>query len=89
MSRYSDYVEKQVPRPPIVPTDWDYVRNEFDAIIDGNIISGNKEGSDRYPQVRKMIEIKYGGTLHASEYIQDRKGEAPHVIRFEYDWTTR
>lgn len=87
MSRYSEYVEKHVPRPPLVPTDWDYVRHEFDDIIDGSIIAGNKEGPERYPQVRKAIQIKYGGgTLHASEYIQDRKGEAPHVIRFEYDW---
>lgn len=61
MSRYSEYVEKHVPRPPIVPTDWDYVCKEFDDIIDGDIIDGNKEGRDRYPQVRKMIRIKYGG----------------------------
>jgi hypothetical protein len=68
-------------------TDWDYVHWEFDDIIDGSIIDSNKEGRDRYPQVRKTIRIKHdGGTLHASEYIQDRKGEAPYVIRFEYDW---
>ncbi|MFB5682247.1 hypothetical protein ACE3NQ_15080 [Paenibacillus terreus] len=87
MSRYSEYVEKHVPRPPIVPTDWDYVCKEFDDIIDGDIIDGNKEGRDRYPQVRKMIRIKYGGgALHASEYIQDRRNVAPCVIQFEYDW---
>lgn len=87
MSRYSEYVEQHVPKPPIVPTDWVYVRNEFDDIIDGSIINGNKEGGNRYPYVRKTIRIKHaGGTLHASEYIQDRKGVAPYVIRFEYDW---
>lgn len=87
MSRYSEYVEKHVPRPLIVPTDWDYVRNEFDDIIDGDIIAGNKEGRDWYPQVRKTIRIKYGGgTLYASEYIYDRRNIAPHVIQFEYDW---
>lgn len=87
MSRYSEYVEKHSPRPPIVPTDWRYVRNEFDDIIEGDIIAGNSDGPDRYPQVRKTIRFKYGGgALHASEYIQDRRNEAPHVIQFEYDW---
>lgn len=87
MSRYSEYVEKHVPKPPIVPTDWDYVSYEFDDIIDGSILDGNKEGPSRYPQIRKTFRIKYsGGTLHASEYIQDRRGEAPKVIGFEYDW---
>lgn len=34
-----------------------------------------------------MIRFKYGGgTLHASEYIQDRRNVAPYVIQFEYDW---
>lgn len=87
MSRYSDYIEKHASKTLIVPTDWDYIRNEFDDIIDGSIVSENKEGRDRYPLVRKTIRIKHGGgALHASEYIQDRKGEAPHVIQFEYDW---
>lgn len=86
MSRYSNYVEK-VPSTPLVPTDWVYVRNEFDDIIDGAILSGNHEGHDRYPQVRKTIRIKFGGgTLLASEYIQDRRGQASQVVRFEYDW---
>lgn len=84
MSRYSDYIEKHASKTLIVPTDWDYIRNEFDDIIDGSIVSENKEGRDRYPLVRKTIRIKHGGgALHASEYIQDRKGEAPHVIQFE------
>lgn len=87
MSRYSDYVEKLVPLWPIVPTDWAYVRKEFDDLIEGDIITGNQEGPDRYPQVRKTIRIKHnGGTLHVSEYVQDRKGEAPRLLRFEYDW---
>lgn len=53
MSRYSEYVEKHVPKPPIVPTDWDYVSYEFDDIIDGSILDGNKEGPSRYPKSGK------------------------------------
>lgn len=87
MSRYSDYVEKPTPRPSIVPTEWEYVRVHFDDIIDGDILPGNKEGQDKYPHIKKTIRIKYGGgMLHASEFIVDRRGEAPFVNRFEYDW---
>ncbi|MFC5401183.1 hypothetical protein [Cohnella soli] len=87
MSNYSNYVINHVPRPPIVPTDWEYVRNEFDDIIEGKIENGNYEGDSTYPQIRKTINLKYGcGTLHASEYIEDKKGAPQIVLRFEYDW---
>lgn len=87
MSRYSDYVEKLVPPWPIAPTDWVYVRKEFDDLIEGDIIAGNMEGPEKYPQIRKTIRIKHdGGTLHISEYVHDRKGEASRIIQFSYDW---
>lgn len=67
MSNYSNYVINHVPRPPIVPTDWEYVRNEFDDIIEGKIENGNYEGDSTNPQIRKTINFYYGcGTLHAS-----------------------
>jgi hypothetical protein len=82
MANYEHWAEN---KEQILPeTDFGYITNHFADIIEGEIKSGNSEGKDAWPFVRKTIRLKEGlGILEINEYI-DKKSMM--ILRFEYDW---
>jgi hypothetical protein len=82
MAKYDHWAENKEQNMP--ETDFDYIANHFADIIDGEIKSGNSEGPDQYPRVRKRIRLALNlGEIEINEFINIKKDI---IEKFEYDW---